>query len=284
MNEKFNKYFTTGDFAKLCNVKKQTLFHYDDIGIFSPEIRDDNGYRYYSQQQFDLFDVITNLKEINMPLKEIKSYLDNRSPNALIKLFKNKILDIDIEIENLKRIRKLMETKISITEYACIIDYSKIHLEFFDEEYLLLSNSIENVSDNEYFKTLSEHMNYCTLNHINSGYSSCIMINKDNILKGVAKNYSYLYTKLNSKDDVPFTFTKPKGIYCVAYHKGDYNNIDKTYNKILQFLKTSNFDIKKYSYEEFLLDEITVKGYENYLTQISVEVESLIEGENSINI
>ncbi|WP_319001852.1 GyrI-like domain-containing protein [Clostridium estertheticum] len=82
----------------------------------------------------------------------------------------------------------------------------------------------------------------------------------------------------------PFTFTKPKGIYCVAYHKGDYNNIDKTYNKILQFLKASNFDIKKYSYEEFLLDEITVKGYENYLTQISVEVESLIEGENSINI
>ncbi|WP_326493096.1 hypothetical protein [Clostridium estertheticum] len=60
--------------------------------------------------------------------------------------------------------------------------------------------------------------------------------------------------------------------------------MDKTYNKILQFLKASNFDIKKYSYEEFLLDEITVKGYENYLTQISVEVESLIEGENSINI
>ena len=28
-------YFTTGEFAKICGVKKQTLFHYDDIGIFS---------------------------------------------------------------------------------------------------------------------------------------------------------------------------------------------------------------------------------------------------------
>ena len=39
MEDNFNKnldsYFTTGEFAKLCKVKKQTLFHYDDIGIFA---------------------------------------------------------------------------------------------------------------------------------------------------------------------------------------------------------------------------------------------------------
>ena len=45
MSEHLKKYFNTGEFAKLCNVKKQTLFHYDDIGIFSPEIKDHNGYR-----------------------------------------------------------------------------------------------------------------------------------------------------------------------------------------------------------------------------------------------
>jgi DNA-binding transcriptional MerR regulator/effector-binding domain-containing protein len=277
MNEKFNKYFNTGDFAKLCNVKKQTLFHYDDIGIFSPEIKDDNGYRYYSYQQFDVFNVITILKEINMPLKEIKAYLDNRSPTALVELFKSKVLEVDLEIENLKRIRKLMETKIAITEEACIIDYSKISLEFFDEECLVLSNSIENVSHKDYFKIVSEHMSYCTLNHLNSTYSIGAMISKENILKGVAaKNYSHLYTKLDSNNDGPFAFTKPRGLYCIAYHEGDYNNIDKTYKKILQFLKNSNLTIGKYSYEEFLLDEVTVKGYDNYVTQVLVEVESPI--------
>ena len=34
-----SKYFTTGEFAKLWGVKKQTLFHYDDIGIFQPAKR-----------------------------------------------------------------------------------------------------------------------------------------------------------------------------------------------------------------------------------------------------
>lgn len=110
MSEKFKKYFNTGEFAKLCNVKKQTLFHYDAIGIFSPEIKDKNGYRYYSHHQFEIFNVIMILKGINMPLKDIKSYLDNRTPDSLINLFKNKMLEIDNEIENLNRIKKLMQT------------------------------------------------------------------------------------------------------------------------------------------------------------------------------
>ena len=52
-----NQYFTTGEFAKLWGVKKQTLFHYDEIGIFKPAIKKPNGYRYYSYQQFEVFGV-----------------------------------------------------------------------------------------------------------------------------------------------------------------------------------------------------------------------------------
>ena len=41
-------YLTCGEFAALCEVKKQTLFHYDDIGLLKPEIVNDKGYRFYS--------------------------------------------------------------------------------------------------------------------------------------------------------------------------------------------------------------------------------------------
>ena len=61
-------HFTTGEFAKLCRVKKQTLFHYDDIGILSPEIVARNGYRYYSYKQLETFYMIATLKELDMPL------------------------------------------------------------------------------------------------------------------------------------------------------------------------------------------------------------------------
>ncbi|MDP4109228.1 MAG: MerR family transcriptional regulator, partial [Bacillota bacterium] len=63
--------YTTGEFAKICGVKKQTLFYYDEIGLFSPCRVSANGYRYYSYQQFDMFMAIQVLKEINLSLDEI---------------------------------------------------------------------------------------------------------------------------------------------------------------------------------------------------------------------
>lgn len=103
------QYITTGEFAKLWGIKKQTLFHYDDIGIFQPIIKQENGYRYYSYQQFEVFGVITALKELGMSLKEIKAYLDSRSPENLSQLFLQKIEDIDREIEYLKKIKHFMK-------------------------------------------------------------------------------------------------------------------------------------------------------------------------------
>ena len=41
--------------AKLCNTNKRTLFHYDEIGLFSPVLTDDKGYRYYTESQCDVF-------------------------------------------------------------------------------------------------------------------------------------------------------------------------------------------------------------------------------------
>lgn len=273
MNEDFKKYFNTGEFAKLCNVKKQTLFHYDDIGLFSPEIKDDNGYRYYSVQQFEVFNVILILKEIGMPLKEIKHYLDNKTPEALIELFENKITQVNREIENLKRIRKFMKTKIEITKKACIIDYSKITLEVLNEEHLVLSRSIENLSYKDYLKAVSEHMDYCNFHQLTAGYSISVMINRDNIFKGVSDNYSYIYTKLDSNIKIKPTFTRPKGLYAVAYHLGSYTTIDRTYKKIIEYLSEANLKIGKYAYEEYVLDETTMKGFDNYVTQILVEIE-----------
>ena len=69
---KIQKYMSTKEFATLARVSKHTLFHYDDIGLFSPEIKNDKNYRYYSIDQLETFDTIRILKDLGMPLKENK--------------------------------------------------------------------------------------------------------------------------------------------------------------------------------------------------------------------
>ena len=79
-----NGAFTTGEFAALCGVTKHTLFHYDALGILSPARVGENGYRYYAPQQLEVFHVIETLRELDMPLSEIRAYLDRRSPGELV--------------------------------------------------------------------------------------------------------------------------------------------------------------------------------------------------------
>ena len=77
------RYIKTGEFAKLVGVTKHTLFYYDKIGLFSPEIKLENGYRFYSFDQLDVFDVIQTLRELEVSLEEIKGYMNQRSPKRL---------------------------------------------------------------------------------------------------------------------------------------------------------------------------------------------------------
>ncbi len=99
-------YLTTGEFAKLCNVSKHTLFHYNDIGIFMPQYKDENGYRYYHVLQYDTFCTIGQLRAVGMGLKEIKTYLEHRSPQELIDLCSRQEELIDRQIRNLRQIKK----------------------------------------------------------------------------------------------------------------------------------------------------------------------------------
>lgn len=272
MSNNTKKYFNTGEFAKLCHVKKQTLFHYDDIGIFSPEFRDSNGYRYYSYQQFEVFGVISMLKELKMPLKEIKAYMDSRSPESLVNLFESKLAEIDDEIKKLQRNRMLMEKKLISVKKSSSIDPSKITIEYMEEECLIISRSIENISHKEYIKTISDHVNYCFTNSINLDYSIGLIITRENILKGVEYNYSHIYSRINKKSNSKYKFIKPSGLYAIGYHQGDPETINESYQRIVKYLEKSNLKIGEFAYEEFILDETTVKTPENYLTQILIQI------------
>lgn len=100
-----SRILTAGEFAKIVGVTKHTLFHYDEIGLFRPEKKGENGYRYYSMAQIEVFDVIYTLKDLDMPLSEIREYLDRRSPGTLLEL-----LDKEQEIVEQKE-KRLKRTK-----------------------------------------------------------------------------------------------------------------------------------------------------------------------------
>ncbi|SNS25897.1 DNA-binding transcriptional regulator, MerR family [Anaerovirgula multivorans] len=265
-------HFTTGEFAKLIGVSKDTLFHYDRIGIFSPEIKGENGYRYYSVYQADVFYVISTLKELNMPLKEIKDYLDRRSPDELILLLEREEASLDVKIKHLQKIKNFISEKSRIIKSAMGINTSEI---FFEEknydDFLVVTEAVPFTGEKSISDSIMKHFNYLNDHNIYSPHSIGCITHRKKVLEKEIYNYDYFFTKV-SENSAYYNFIRKKGTYLTAYHKDGYLSIIKTYNRILEFAVDKNLDLQGFFYEDVLLDELFVKGYEKYLIKLSVQI------------
>ena len=82
-----NGLLTIKEFSELSGVEATTLRYWDDVGLFSPIMRNpDNNYRYYSMPQLIALNFITVLSDLNISLKTIGDLDKNRDPDKFIKL------------------------------------------------------------------------------------------------------------------------------------------------------------------------------------------------------
>ena len=262
---------TTGEFAKLCNVTKHTLYHYNDIGILKPNSYDENGYRMYSYEQLSLFYFISVMKEMNMSLNDINSFLNNRTPKKVKNLFENRINELNEEINRIKELQDMLRLRIEKIEYASSIDIKEIKIEYEEEEKLFLSKSLKNDTDKNLFFMVKNNFNQFINNYsLNDSSSTLISIEKIN------NNYNFIPENFlfNCGTEIPPSrlFIKKAGSYLIGYHKGSYNNIESTYDKMISYINRNNLKIGNYSYVKNLLDALTTPSEDMHLLKIAIEL------------
>ena len=105
--------YKISEIAKIFNISRQTLIFYHKKNILIPDIIDEeNGYRYYSNEQiWDLFFLLT-LKKAGFSLEEIKRYVEIKNSDKSIIFLENKINEIDKKISELKKSKKTILKKL----------------------------------------------------------------------------------------------------------------------------------------------------------------------------
>ena len=105
--------YKISEIAKIFNISRQTLIFYHKKNILVPNIIDEeNGYRYYSNEQiWDLFFLLT-LKKAGFSLEEIKRYVEIKNSDESIMFLENKINEIDKKISELKKSKKTILKKL----------------------------------------------------------------------------------------------------------------------------------------------------------------------------
>ncbi|MDX8044516.1 MerR family transcriptional regulator [Gracilibacillus sp. S3-1-1] len=274
MTENNTKYFTTGEFAKLCKVNKQTLFYYDQIGILSPIRKNEKGYRYYSFHQLELFAVIALLKDLGMSLDEIKQYTQNKSPEKMLKIMYEQQEKILEERRRLEMKVNMIEGQIQSLNEATKLDFQQIRVERLPKQTLYLSNNIENASDQEFVEAFHNFLVELSDAYLDTGYPIGTITSRENALKGDFTNYSYLYNKqLEPKIDHSF-FQTVDGDFLVGYHIGEYQHVGQTYQKLLQEMDRRHLEIGEYILEEYVYEAAVKNREEEYVLKIMIHVEN----------
>ncbi|MFS0674476.1 MerR family transcriptional regulator [Ornithinibacillus sp. 179-J 7C1 HS] len=273
---KKKKYLSSGEFAKLCKVNKQTLFYYDQIGLLSPVLKNDKGYRFYSIHQLELFMVIDLLKDLDMPLKDIQNYMNNKSPERFLDLMYQKKEEVVKKRQEIEMKEKIIEAKIELMEEAAKTDFNRITLTPLPEATLYLSRNIENISNEEFVEVVSDFIDELYISNLDSGYPIGVITKKEHILKGEYTNYSYLYIEQPTpKEGHPY-FKAVKGDFLIGYHVGDVSTVNLTYKRLLTEMERLNLTLGDYVFEEYIYDSI-VKNHEGeYVTKIMVHVQQKV--------
>ena len=109
--------FKITEFAKIASTNRKTLQYYDEIGLFSPAYVAENGYRYYSLLQLDQLALIAVLRDLGLPLREIKQYQECGSAEELGHLLEAQSREIDRCMELLQRRKAMLNSVLEENQF-----------------------------------------------------------------------------------------------------------------------------------------------------------------------
>ena len=98
--------FTIGAFSKLAKTNIRTLRFYDEIDLFKPSRVEDNGYRYYSMEDFNKLARILELRELGLSINEIKQVIGGKDLKTALQ---DRLKVIENEIKHSKENLILIE-------------------------------------------------------------------------------------------------------------------------------------------------------------------------------
>ena len=264
-----SKLFSVGDFAKFSRTTRDTLHHYDKIGLLSPMSRGENNYRYYSGGQLALVNVIRTLQELGLSLAEIKILKDNRTPESINEILIRQIEKIDLKINDWVRSRKLLFTIQKSIHSVLNVDEQAITIQFLPMEAIILGEQ------NDYSRGSTAYDALISFYHdISKKYPN---LNLNYPVWG-----RYAEARLKNRDwrwpDCYYFYNpegqdkRPAALYAIGYTRGGYGQSDELYNRIFDYIDRNDFEICGDAFEEYPLNEVCIYDDTNYLMRVLITV------------
>ena len=141
-----------------------------------------------------------------------------------------------------------------------------------EEEFLVLSNSIDKNKFPYDSEAYGKHLDYCYNQGLYIGYPLGFIKTIDDLYSKNENAYTYYYNKVKENKENENIIKKPRGRYLVGYINDSYINVSILYKRMLNYIKEHNLEVIGYTYEDVLFDLVAVQNLEDYIIKVSINI------------
>ena len=262
--------FSVGEVSKQYNISIKTLRYYDEIGLLKPRERNDqNGYRYYTNEDIGTLLTIKYYQETGLSLETIKSFLETKELSAIISLFENTIEDQSKEIQRLTIGRdSLIAWKNLVVEGEMLRKEKNIPFSIKKTDAINTLSEGYRINDAHTIKRISLKQKSSDTKQVCIG---AVFRELESVEKLLTQEPQFCF---NHMEIHPLSFrgighSKLGGnIVLSGIHKGSTDTILTTYKAMLKYAKEEELPLKGNAIERYIIDASTVADPQYLITEI----------------
>ena len=270
MATKTGKLFTISEFAALHQINKKTLMWYEQVGLFKPAYVKENGYRYYSYQQCTTLDTILMLRELNISIPEIKEFLKEGTLASYYQMILKKEEEIDRTIRYLKEIKKALVYQKNELDDEQVKEFGSYEIIDKPKQHLILlhtdrKDSLEKQTE-LIFQEAKHHTKYRMYGIL---YGSVIPVKS--LYENDFTDYTGVFLQMPNTKGMKNRYMQKKGKYLRTFYQGDWDNLSKQYQKMMEYAKEHQIPLEGYAFETGINDGMCIKR-DDYITKIEIPI------------
>lgn len=267
--------FSIGETAKIHHISKQSLIFYDKIDLLKPaRVDPHNGYRYYSLEEFAVLDIILFLKNLGVPLEDIKTYIQERNIVKSIEFFEHRLRETQEKIKSLKAVKQKIENALSVYEdYKEWYNYKEPFIKVRKAQHALFAPVAPPYDIPQVDISMKKLLYFVEQEEYLADYTIGTTVTMPDLAAHSFVRNQKTFIIINKSLRLSSYRKIPAGRYATIYHHGSYESIDRAYLQLLQYIRAQNFRICSEAYEYLLFDIFVVKDKKDFVTEISIQIE-----------
>ena len=252
------------EFSDLTGIKQSKLRYYDEIELFQPVKRGENGYRYYSAPQTIAVNSLNVMHSMNIPVRKFSSLKKERTPKQILELLQKHELELNQELYKLQQAYSIIHAYCELIREGMQADEEVISRQWMDSTSIELG-SVNDFSDGFFYDSFFRFINQMADRNIDPAYPAGGYYEDMGAFTGAPGQPTRFFVHFPEGRE-----RKVAGEYLVGYARGYYGEIGDLPQRIKSYAKENRITVTGPVYEVYLHDEVSVGDPNQFLIQASV--------------